>query len=572
MALNELTVALGDAASTEAVAQVILNRLVPMLGADGGSVAIPTPDRRALALIATHGYRHEVVSEFKTLPLDAPLPLTDAARARQPLFIESRQELLGRYPHIEPFSESSTLIAVPLLVRGELLGVMGVTFAQLKTFSEDERSQVVLLAGQCALALQRVNALQTEIAARQRIEVLAEASKTFAAEAHDLSQLLNVVARRVAQLFAESCTVTLISADGQWLEPVALHHENPEAREQGLALFQATRQKVGIGMQGVVAASGQPMLVPEIALEAVVAATRPEYRDYVRRFAPASFVVVPLRVRGGIIGTLSVSRGATAPRFNQDDVGMLTEVADRAALAIDNARLLSEAQAALARAQEAIHLREDFLSIAGHELKTPLTSLKLELQLHERSGPARTIGRATRQVKRLETLVQSLLDVGRLSAGRMDIQLVEVDLLPLLHEVVERFRAEAEAADTPLTIEEPSGPVIARCDRDRFDQVLTNLVSNAIKYGGGKPVVLSADGATDPVTVRVRDQGIGIELQEHERLFERFARSQAATRHFGGMGLGLWISRQLMERMGGRLTLSSTPGDGATFRCELPRA
>ncbi|MDQ3264499.1 MAG: GAF domain-containing protein [Myxococcota bacterium] len=572
MALNELTVALGDAASVEAVAQVILNRLVPMLGADGGTVAIPTPDGQALTIIASHGYRSEVVAEFRSIPLGAQLPLSDAARTVQPIFIESRDGLLDRYPHIERFSESLALIAVPLVVKGELLGVMGATFAEARRFSEDERSQVVLLAGQCALALQRVSALQTEIAARKRIEVLAEASKTFASEAHDLSQLLNVVARRVAQLFAESCTVTLISPDAQWLEPVALHHENPAAREEGLALFQATRQKVGVGMQGVVAASGQPMLVPEIALEAVVAATRPEYRDYVRRFAPASFVVVPLRVRGRIIGTLSVSRGAAAPRFNQDDVGMLTEVADRAALSIDNARLLSEAQASLARAQEAVHLREDFLSIAGHELKTPITSLKLELQLHERSGPTRSIGRATRQVKRLETLVQSLLDVGRLSAGRMDLQLVEVDLLPLLHEVAERFRAEAEAADTLLTIAPPSGPVIARCDRDRFDQVLTNLVSNAIKYGGGKPVLLSAQGDTDPVAILVRDNGIGIELQDQERLFERFARSQAAARHYGGMGLGLWISRQLMERMGGQLTLSSTPGEGATFRCELPRA
>lgn len=223
---------------------------------------------------------------------------------------------------------------------------------------------------------------------------------------------------------------------------------------------------------------------------------------------------------------------------------------------------------------EALHSRDEFMSMASHELKTPMQTLSLQLEALELAAAANQLmpvqlGRrltvARRQVARLDRLVSQLLDVSRISAGRLDLDRSEVDLGALAREVAGRF----EDAGVPIHLD-TGGDTTGWWDEFRLDQVLTNLVSNAIKYGRGQPVdiTLRDQGAT--VRCLVRDRGMGIAFEEQARLFERFDRAVPA--HFAGFGLGLWITRQIIEQHGGTIEVESSPDRGATFTFTLPRA
>ncbi len=228
--------------------------------------------------------------------------------------------------------------------------------------------------------------------------------------------------------------------------------------------------------------------------------------------------------------------------------------------------------------QRAVRVRDDFLSIAGHELKTPLAALSLQVQGLERQAEKGAFGeagrllerlqKATRHVGRLESLVGELLDVSRIAAGRLTLQLEELDLGALAGEIVERFAEQAARSGSVLSLHVVA-PVIGVWDRVRLDQVITNLVGNAIKYGAGGPVELVVGPEADRAKLAVRDQGIGIASEDRERIFGRFERA-ASERHYGGLGLGLWISRQIVEALGGRIGFVSELGKGSVFTVELP--
>jgi signal transduction histidine kinase len=174
-----------------------------------------------------------------------------------------------------------------------------------------------------------------------------------------------------------------------------------------------------------------------------------------------------------------------------------------------------------------------------------------------------------RQVKRQVQLVTELLDVSRISAGRLELNLEPLDLGALVREVAERFEPELERTDTDLKLVLAPG-ACGHWDRLRLDQVLTNLLSNAVKYGRGQPVHVELTATEQRVRLDVRDGGIGIAAEHLSRLFHRFERA-VSERHYGGFGLGLWIARQIVEAMGGHITVHSNLGVGSTFTVELPR-
>jgi PAS domain S-box-containing protein len=229
--------------------------------------------------------------------------------------------------------------------------------------------------------------------------------------------------------------------------------------------------------------------------------------------------------------------------------------------------------------QKALQIRDDFLSVASHELKTPLTSLQLQLQLLWRSlpetdadgnlHPARKRIDATRRpAERLHQLVNNLLDVSRIRAGRLALERETVDFAALLQDVVNRAEADAAGAGCKLVLQADS-PVVGRWDRLRLEQVVTNLLSNAIKYGASHPVELAViqEGSTARLTVR--DHGIGVAPENQARIFQRFERA-VSERHYGGFGLGLWIVKQIIESLGGDIRIESQLGQGSTFTVTLP--
>ena len=280
-----------------------------------------------------------------------------------------------------------------------------------------------------------------------------------------------------------------------------------------------------------------------------------------------SWAVLPLLGGAGPLGALML--GFKRERsLDEEERAFLLALGQQTAHALERAKLYEAERAA-------VQTREDFLSVAGHELRTPLTSLKLQLQMLERTlSPASRdeIGRRLevmdRQVERLEALVASLLDVGRLSAGRLQLQLSEVDLGALTREVLERLADVFERARCQVTFEaEPE--VRGQWDAGRLDQVMVNLLTNAAKYGAGHPVHVRVERAGNLARLTVRDEGIGIAPEVLPRIFGRFERG-VSDRQYGGLGLGLYISRELMRSMDGEVRVHSRLGEGSTFTVELP--
>ncbi len=227
--------------------------------------------------------------------------------------------------------------------------------------------------------------------------------------------------------------------------------------------------------------------------------------------------------------------------------------------------------------EEAVQAREEFLSIASHELRNPVGALQLQLvallramQKNEGAVPREwasdRIGHAVAAAHRLVQLVETLLDVSRINSGRLHLEPEEMDFGQSIRAVVDRFKGRLTEHQISLRVSSTTG----RWDRLRLEQIVTNLRSNAIKYGEGHPIEISLEGDARTVYLSVQDHGIGIEPEHQQRLFERFERV-ISRRHYSGFGLGLWITRQVVEAMGGGLSVESEAGEGSTFRVMLPR-
>jgi signal transduction histidine kinase len=320
--------------------------------------------------------------------------------------------------------------------------------------------------------------------------------------------------------------------------------------------------------------TGTPLRLTAVQWTALRDETPPAYSPFFDRFGREGMLIVPLRVRDRVIGTLAVTRDKPGRDYTASDESFLQELADRAALALENARLYE-------RAQEAVRARDQFLSIASHELRTPVTTIRgyaqLLLRAHAQGpiAPERLVRYLTTidlETGRLGRLTQDLLDVSRLQTGRLLLARRPLDLAQLTRGIAERFAEQAQGGQR-LVIEVPATPCIVLGDADRIEQVLANLLENATKYSPGSgTIAVSLTVEEGEAAVRVRDEGIGLSTDAAEAIFEPFGRASNATaKHIPGLGLGLYICRDLIARHGGRIwTESPGEGMGTTFVVVLP--
>jgi signal transduction histidine kinase len=276
----------------------------------------------------------------------------------------------------------------------------------------------------------------------------------------------------------------------------------------------------------------------------------------------------PLVARGETFGHVRFSRNEGERPFDDAERAIALEIARLVASGIENARAYEETRAAVA-------LRDDFLSIASHELRTPLTSLLLQLVAIRRriargdaASATHDFERVERQIQRIARLVDDLLDISRIAHGQLRLEPERFDLGDLATEVVARLAEQATAAGSTVAIVR-EGPALGSWDRLRIEQVVTNLISNAIKYGQGRPIEVRVSSSETSAELAVVDRGIGIAIEDAERIFGRFERA-VSSRNFGGLGLGLYITRQIVEAHGGTIAVTSRPGEGATFAVSLP--
>ncbi len=406
---------------------------------------------------------------------------------------------------------------------------------------------------------------------QQRKEVLADVGAALGSSL-DYEQTLQRVAEVAVPRFADWCAVHLVEPTGE-IRQVAVHHVDATkvelARRVGRDYPQDPSWHVGIPH---VIRTGEPQWMPEISDDTLVnTAVDEQHLALLRGLGLRSYVMAPLRARGHTLGVVTFVMAESGRTYRQSDVAFARDLAERAAMAVDNASLYT-------RSLDAIRARDEFLSIASHELKTPLATLQLQLDVLQDSMSAvlennarltAQLATAHRQALRLANLVEELLDVSRITTGRLPLDTDDMDLVQLAGEVVDRFQRDAHRHGCDLRFETEHDGVIGRWDRTRLDQVLSNLLANAVKYGAGKPVTVSVSEDDGVARIVVRDEGIGIAPQDIARIFGRFERA-VSTRHYGGLGLGLFIAQQFVEAHGGQIHVSSLPSSGSEFIVVLP--
>ncbi|HXU71826.1 MAG TPA: GAF domain-containing protein [Polyangia bacterium] len=467
----------------------------------------------------------------------------------------------------------ASCLMVPVNARGRTLGVLSFNIADAaRQFSADDVRVAEELAHRAALAIDNAKlyrALQHREAANA---FLAEASAVLGSSL-DYAITLQTLANLVVPRFADWCAVDVLE-EGR-IRQVAVAHVDPKkvAYAHELQRRWPPDPNAPTGSPAVIR-SGKAELFPEITQELVEAVvTDRDQLHVLRELGLRSALTVPLVARGRTLGAVTLIWAESGRRYGADDVVLMEELGRRAGTAVDNARLYHDAQSA-------VKLRDEFLSIASHELRTPLTSLQLLV-----SNLVRILGRrqpehqssdylipklteVDRQIDRLAMLIGALLDVSRATSGRLALEVAEVPLSELIGQLVGRLDADLKSARSEIKLALDDG-IVGRWDRLRLDQIITNLVGNAIKYGPGAPIEIATRRVGDRVEIDVRDRGIGIAEADHTRIFERFARAVPAD-NFGGLGLGLWIVRVFVEAMHGTVRVVSAPKKGATFTVSLP--
>ncbi|NVJ06782.1 GAF domain-containing protein [Myxococcus sp. AM001] len=567
--LQAITAALSRAATAEDVAEALMREELRPTGPARGAVLGMLEDGR-LHVLGSFGSAPSVLEALRGLWAD-PVPGVDRALEQlEPQWFSSHEAAVRAVPEwardLVQGVGTGAWAVLPLKVERRLRGFLLFAWDGPRVFLPEERGFLSALAQQCAQALERAalyealrerggklhQALEAGKDAEARLFFLLEASRALAEHLDDVEWTLEHLARVVARNVASFCLVELVGADGV-PRGVAAAHREPERDVSALASLLPARECF---------LSGETRFLPEVG---------PEHRAWLEALNPHSLLSVAVRTRGRTLGVITLGAAAPCRRLVTADVAMAEELARRVAVALENASLYRDAQAA-------VRLRDEFLSVASHELKTPLTSLKLQHGLIDRAASGELgekvrprLATAVRQVQRLSALVDSLLDVSRISLGRLMLEPSDVDLGQAVRDAVERMEEVFTQAGCPVRVEVP-GPLPGRWDSLRLDQVLVNLLTNAAKYGAGRPVLVEAAfEGEEMVRVSVRDEGIGIAAEDLPRLFGRFERA-VSDRHYGGLGLGLYISRQIVDAMGGRIEVESRPGQGSIFTVRLPRS
>jgi PAS domain S-box-containing protein len=398
----------------------------------------------------------------------------------------------------------------------------------------------------------------------------------------ELDAVLQRVVQMATEVLGESCTINLIEEGKAHLTPMATYHADPQARQARLQIQRDDPVRIGdpASVVGLAAVVGRPYLVKDARRDGRV--------KYVERLHISSLIAVPMIAKGKILGVLSSSITTPFRQFTEADLRLAIALADRAALAIENARLyeqervLRQTLEGLNRQIQDVNRRKtEFVTLVSHELRTPLTSMTgfIALLLKGQAGP---LGERQREwldiigdnADRLVTLIDDLLDMARIEAGKIELKCTPLDITPLIHEVARALRPQLAEKGQRLTLNlVPALPAIVG-DADRIRQILTNLLSNALKYtpSGGR-ITITACGDTSHVHVAVQDTGIGLTPEDQGQLFTPFFRApHEAIQGIGGTGLGLAITRALVELHGGVITVNSVPGQGSTFSVTLPIA
>ena len=679
--LQRVTERLSESITPHEVLGAILTDGLRAAEARAGAIGMVTDDGQAIQLLAQQGYASTVMEEWGRFPVSAETPMSYVVRTGEPLFVESRDERNELFPSLADRGDGYALAVLPLILEGQLKGVLGLSFGEGMVFTPERRQMKITLARQASQALERARLYERERAARERLSFIAEASELLSSSL-DYSETLARLARLAVPRLADWCAVDMLGPEGE-IERLAVAHEDPQKVRWGYELQERYPPNPD-DLHGVsyVLRTGEPEFIPEISDELLNESIGDdeELRAITEELGLRSAISVPLKARGRVLGALTLIAAETHPPYRQEDFELALELARRAGNAVDNSRLFHETEkganaaralgyvadgvvlldpdgivrhwnpaaavitgvaedAALGNPVESVlpewvsiasHVpllqpgevtarpatvpislqgreawlsvsgvdfgegtvyalrdvsderalektRSDFVATASHELRTPLAAIY---------GAVRTLRREDLELSpednatfleimeaeslRLAQIVDQILVAGQIDADAVDFDLETCDPVELAEGVLESAALHLPDGISLHIDKKGTRPII--CDANKLRQVLVNLVDNAIKYSPeGGDVEIRLDAHNGECLIQIADEGLGIPSSERERIFEKFYRlDPQQTRGVGGSGLGLYICRELVERMNGRLEVDSEPGRGSRFTVALP--
>jgi PAS domain S-box-containing protein len=679
--LQRVAERLAEAVTPEEVLDAVLSEGVRAAEARAGAIGVLSADGTSVELLAQQGYDPAVMTGWASFPLDADLPMSQVVRTGAALFIPSLRERNELFPALaHQGQEGHAVVVLPLAVGGRVFGAMSLSFDDDLDFGLERREMKMTLARQAAQALARSRLLEAEQALRKRMTFLAEASDLLASSL-DYNRTLRQLARLSVPVLADWCTIDMLGPNGE-IERLAVAHQDPEKVRwaQELQKRYPPDPEAPRGVAQVLR-SGEPEFLPEFPPEMLDEAIGDdqELRRIVDELGLRASICVPLKARGRNLGALTLIAAETHALYTQADFELATELAHRAAVAVDNARLFREAERGANAAQALAYVadgvvlldregrvrhwngaaaaitgvdeedalgrpvrevvsgwdtlsalvplvppgsaprpvtlplahagrerwvavtgvgfgqgtvyalqdvteehalektRSDFVATASHELRTPLAAVYGAVRTLRRSDVELSEDDRTlflemieSEATRLATIIDQILLTGQLDAGAVEIDATECDPAEIAASVIDSAAVHVPE-DISLALDPDGSPRIV-CDENKLRQVLVNLVDNAIKYSpGGGRVEIRLRRQTSHCLIEVVDDGLGIPVDERNRIFEKFYRlDPQQTKGVGGSGLGLYICRELVERMNGQLTVASEPGRGSTFTVELP--
>ena len=679
--LQRVAELLAEVVTPQEVLDAILTDGVRAAEAHAGAIGVLSADGESIELLAQRGYDPDVMSSWGTFPVDAQLPMSEVVRTGEPLFISSLAERNRLYPSLSHLGqEGNALVVLPLAVQGAVFGGLSLSFDRDVEFEQERRELKMAFARQAAQALARSRLYAAEQAMRERMTFLAEATELLASSL-DYNRTLGLLARLCVPGLADWCAIDILGPNGE-IERLAVAHQDPDKVRWAHELQERypPDPEAPRGVANVLR-TGEPEFLPSFPQELLDEALgdNDELRRIVDELGLNSSITVPLNARGRTLGALSLIAAETHPPFTQADFELALEVARRAAVAVDNARLFREAERganaarALAYVADGVVLidqggivrhwnpaaasitgvaeedaldrpvcdvvpswdaltthvplvapgaparpvtvpividdderwvavagvrfeqgrvyalqdvteeralektRSDFVTTASHELRTPLAAVygairtlrREDVELSE-EDQAQFLEMIEAEATRLARIVDQILLAGQLDADAVELEVSECDPSEIAARVIES--AQVHSPETiSLSLDVDGTPKIS-CDENKLRQVLVNLVDNAVKYSpGGGRVELRVRNGDGSCVIDVVDEGLGIPPGERERIFEKFYRLDPDQTHgVGGSGLGLYIVRELVERMDGRLSVESELGKGSRFTLELP--
>lgn len=590
--LQQLSEDLARPLTRAQAARLILTQVVDAMGASGGGVFERQPHGGALVLLETIGYRDAVRHRHARLDADAPTPAAVAARLARPVFVGTRAawDAAGYRAPIEgpvgvgdvAGGDPQAWAALPLVLDDRVLGVLALTFVTPRAFAAAERAFMAAYARQCALALERANLLDAERAARAD----AEAARAAAERAVSRAERLQAVTAALSGALTPRDVVVAVVREG--LMAAGARAGAVLELAEGGAVWRPVHA-VGFPAHTAQAhadfAVDAPVPARDVARTgaAVFLGTRDAWsaRGYdARVILPDSgaWAALPLHRDGAVAGVLTASF-AEPHAFDAEERAFLLALAHLCGQALERAHLYDAERMARAQAEDASRAKSDFLNVLSHELRSPANAIighaqLLELGIHGPVSDAQheALGRITRSAHLMGALVNDLLNLARIEQGRLTYDVHEVAVAEALDTVAGVMRPQVEAKTLSLVVRAGPPGLTVRADPERLQQILINLLTNAIKFTERGTLSLAA--APDAATVRltVRDTGIGIPTEKLPAVFDRFVQvDPSLTRRAGGMGLGLAIARDLARAMDGDLTASSAVGEGSVFTLVLPR-